>query len=130
MNNLIYIQHAKVIYKGQFATGNNNNGPWAALNAKVEFEYQYNDANDQPVSGKMTAVVKFSGNNAVWARDNITAGNPYNNIPDTFLDLWLRTYGDIEVQNKKDGSGTWENINNTLLVEFFKLSEQAETTNA
>lgn len=123
MNSIIYISRAKVLFKGQYAYGNSNNGPWAAITLKVEWTYQHTDTEGNIRDGRMNAVIKFTGENAVWVRDNITPGNPFANIPDVYLDLWLRLYGDIETQTRKDGNGTWENVSNTLLAEYFKISE-------
>lgn len=126
MNERIHIENAKVLMKGQFATGNNNNGPWASINLKVEWNYDYVDSDNQPHNGKMNAVVKLSGDNAVWARDNVTAGNCYAGIPDTFLDLWIRTFGDMEIKPRKDGQGTWEDCSNTLVVDYVQVRQQPQ----
>ena len=125
MNEIIYINRAKVICKGQYACGNGNNGPWAAINLKVEWNYQYTDIDQNKREGRMTAVVKFTGENAVWVRDHVTPGNPYANIPDVFLDLWVRIYGDIENLKRKDSNGTWENISNNIVADYLKISDAA-----
>lgn len=125
MNERFHIERAKVLKKGQFKYGNNDNGAWASIFLKVEWEYDYVDEHDQAHKGKMNAVVKLNGDNAAWARDNVTEGNPYAPTPikDTYLDLWMRTFGEFTEQSRKDGNGTWENISNTLVADYVRLSE-------
>ena len=128
MNERLHIENAKVIYVGQFATGNNSNGPWAAINIKVEWDYVYVDYDQQKRTAKQSAVVKLTGDNAVWARDNVKAGNPYANIPDTFLDLWVHTYGDISIQKTKDGDKNWENVTNNIIADYIRIIQPEAQT--
>lgn len=125
MNNLIYIEKARVVTVGKLATGTNNNGAWASIPVKVEWEYPYTNPNQLGTApevrmGKMTAVVVFRQEWATWAKDNVKAGNPFNQTPDCYLNLWLRLWGDIETGRRQDGT-TWEMARNNVAVESAEI---------
>lgn len=131
MNNLIQIEKAKVVKVGQFASGNGNNGPWAVCPVKVEWEYPYQQQQQTAGAvpgapapelrmGKMTAVVMFRQELATWARDNVKAGNPFENVPDMYLNLWVRLWGDFEAIRRQDG-GTWERDTNRVTAEGVEI---------
>ena len=122
MNERLYVENAKVLKKGKFNYGNNDKGAWATIYLKVEWKYDYVDDKKEQHKGTMSAVVKLTGDNAVWARDNVTEGNPYAPTPvkDTYLNLWIRTYGEFNDIQRKDGQGTWEDISNTLVADYIQ----------
>ena len=115
MNETIKIEKAKVVKKCEFVSGTSEFGAWARLDMRVEWEYQYSDAEGQPAVGKQSAVVTCKGEKAAWARDNIQQGNEYNNVPYTYVNLTVRLDGRIDVLRKKDG-GTWDRPDNTINV--------------
>lgn len=123
MNERIHIEHARVIKKGAYAYGNNDKGAWASIHLKVEWDFEYKDQTGASFMGKQSAVVRLTGDNALWARDNVTEGNRFapTPVPDTFLNLWCRCFGEFNERPRKDGTGTWEDISNGLVADFVEL---------
>lgn len=119
-NQLNAVQNAKVVKVGQYSYGNGNNGPWAKLNVKLEYEVEITDASNEKKVKKDTIVVTFWNEKAKWAKDFVKAGNPFAEpaVPDMFLDVWFRTRGDLNERN--NGSEFIDNINS---VEYCSISE-------
>ena len=122
MNGLIYIEKAKVLKLGEFATGKKLNGEeWASVPVLVEWESQVNGANGTQVV-KQSSVVVFRQQNAVWARDNVKEGSEFNGVPFMFLNLWVRLWGKFESVRRSDGT-EWIKETNSLTVEGAEIAQ-------
>lgn len=122
-NQLLCIEKAKVINVGQYLTGTSDNGAWASIQIKVEWEYMYSQEEEKP--RKMSAYILFKGQNAAWVRDNVRPGNPLAQpvVPEMYVNLWIRTYAERREYTKKDGT-KGEDKSTLFIGEFIQPYEQ------
>lgn len=120
MNTTFQVKNARVVSVGEFSTGTNENGPWAALDVTLMWDYQPDDQ-QQPTSTQK-CVVTLMNSQATWGRDNLRAGNPYAGVPDTFVDMHLRMQIKTKEVARKDG-GTFRKTENRIYVEYITICQ-------